>query len=175
MLEMYLGGARSGKSRLAELRANQIADGALTDTQLIYVATATAGDDEMATRITHHQQSRGSHWRTVEEPFLLAETLQQISTKNTCVLVDCLTLWLTNLLLADDKQLIQLEKDKLLSVLSTLSGHIIFVSNEVGQGLVATDPLSRRFVDEAGFLHQKLAQACNQVHYVVAGIAQTLK
>lgn len=173
MLEFFLGGARSGKSRLAEQRANQIAEA--EDKQLIYIATATAGDEEMATRIEQHKQSRGSHWQLIEEPLLLTETLQRVSDNNSCVLVDCLTLWCSNLLLAEDATLFEREKQKLLSMLPSLAGHIIFISNEVGHGLVAADPLSRKFVDEMGFLHQQLAQLCDKVHVVVAGIAQQLK
>jgi len=173
MIEFYLGGARSGKSRLAEQRANQLAE--MHDKELLYLATATAGDGEMADRIDQHQKDRGTHWHTIEEPLYLSEKLAEVAREDTCILVDCLTLWGTNLLLSDKENLLAEEKQKLLSTLPALPGDILFVSNEVGQGVVPADPLSRRFVDEMGFLHQQLAQLCDKVHFVVAGIAQTLK
>ena len=173
MLEFFIGGARSGKSRLAEQAAQTVAD--QQDKSLLYIATATAGDQEMADRIQHHQQHRGSHWQLIEEPIKLADTLQQQASENLCIVVDCLTLWTTNLLLAEDPQLFETEKQKLLDTVQQLPGHIIFISNEVGHGVIPADPLSRKFVDEIGFLHQQLATLCDKVHFVVAGIAQQLK
>ncbi|HSC76622.1 MAG TPA: bifunctional adenosylcobinamide kinase/adenosylcobinamide-phosphate guanylyltransferase [Pseudomonadales bacterium] len=168
MKHLILGGTRSGKSHFAEKQAM------ITGKNLIYVATAEALDDEMHARIVHHQQSRTGNWITVEEPLALAATLQREAANDRCILVDCLTLWLTNLLLSDEESF-QREHAALLNILPDLSGDIIFVSNEVGTGIVAADPLSRRFVDEAGRLHQALAKNCDKVTLVVAGLPLSLK
>ena len=167
MLELILGGARSGKSRYAESRA--------VDGERVYIATATAGDGEMATRIARHRDDRGPHWQTVEEPIALARVLQQHAAPGRVVLVDCLTLWLTNLLLSDDRDVFARERAALLTWLPAHRGHVVFVSNEVGQGVVPMDALSRRFVDESGWLHQELAQFCDRVVFVTAGLPQVLK
>ncbi len=173
MLELILGGARSGKSRFAEERA--LASGKA----LVYLATAETRDREMSERVKLHQQRRSDDWALIEEPLRLAETLQQHSQTDNCILVDCLTLWLTNCLLQseDVKQdgVWQSERTKLLDTLQTLPGDVIFVSNEVGQGVVPMGGLSRKFVDEAGWLHQELAKVCNSVVFVVAGLPQFLK
>ena len=168
MKYLILGGARSGKSHFAESIA------VATNKKLVYIATAQALDEEMHARILHHQSSRIDQWITVEEPLSLAAILQQHSAENTCILVDCLTLWLTNILLAGE-EIFQREHGGLLEALPKLSGNVIFVSNEVGMGIVAADPLSRRFVDEAGRLHQALAKLCDKVTLVVAGLPLTLK
>lgn len=178
MRELILGGARSGKSRFAERRAAQ-SGGAV-----VYIATATAGDAEMAARIRSHRAGRPDSWRTVECPLRLAETLHAHAAPGRCLLVDCITLWLSNLLgfahragveVDDVEQTFRAEREALLETLPALPGHVILVSNDVGQGLVPADPHSRRFRDEAGWLHQALAERCERVHWVVAGLAQTLK
>ena len=168
MKELILGGARSGKSALAEKRAGD------SGKQVIYLATATAGDDEMADRIKFHQQQRPNDWLLIEEPLELTQILKQHANTNICILVDCLTLWLTNVLLMDEPRL-QEKKRELLDSLLILPGDIIFVSNEVGSGIIPADALSRRFCDEAGRLHQQLAASCDRVTLVVAGLAQQLK
>jgi adenosylcobinamide kinase/adenosylcobinamide-phosphate guanylyltransferase len=168
MQHLILGGARSGKSRFAEETAQAARK------PLIYIATAQALDGEMRTRIQHHQTNRDDRWQTVEEPLQLAAALQEYSTAGNCILVDCLTLWLTNLLLADEETF-QRERAALLSALPHMPGDIIFVSNEVGMGIVPMDALSRRFVDEAGRLHQTLAQHCDYVTLVTAGLPMSLK
>ncbi|MDQ9948906.1 MULTISPECIES: bifunctional adenosylcobinamide kinase/adenosylcobinamide-phosphate guanylyltransferase [Acinetobacter] len=169
MLQLILGGARSGKSRLAEQTA--------IDRQLAvtYVATAQALDPEMQSRIAHHQKQRPSHWSLVEEPLYLAKTLQKIDRPNQIILVDCLTLWLTNLLLLEDQSVQQLECEQLLKVLPTLQSEIILVSNETGLGVVPLGEISRRFVDEAGRLHQALGQIADKVVFCVAGFPMILK
>ena len=169
MLQLILGGARSGKSRLAE----QIA----INTQLVvtYVATAQALDSEMQSRIEHHQNQRPAHWSLVEEPLYLANALQKIDRPNQIILVDCLTLWLTNLLLLEDQNVQQFECEQLLKVLPTLQSEIILVSNETGLGVVPLGEISRRFVDEAGRLHQALGQIANKVVFCVAGFPMILK
>lgn len=168
MIEFFLGGARSGKSRLAEQSA--LASGL----ELVYIATAETRDDEMTARISHHQQQRGGHWLTIEENLQLVATLQRECRHNRCVLVDCLTLWISNCLEhnADAWQQVTAE---LLAVLPTLEGQLIFVSNEVGQGIVPMNALARQFIDESGRLHQALAALSDRVVWVVAGIPQVIK
>lgn len=168
MHELILGGARSGKSTLAEQRAHS------NGLSVVYLATATAGDAEMARRITHHQAHRPQSWQLVEEPIHLAHALMTHTSEDHCVLVECLTLWLTNLLTVGETSM-QQEQTALLEVLPTLPGKIILVSNEVGMGVVPTGELSRRFIDEAGRLHQQLAAICDRVTLVVAGLEQRLK
>lgn len=169
MLQLILGGARSGKSRLAEQTAIN------TQLAVTYVATAQALDPEMQSRITHHQNQRPSHWSLVEEPLYLANALQKIDRPNQIILVDCLTLWLTNLLLLDDQSVQQFECEQLLRVLPTLESEIILVSNETGLGVVPLGEISRRFVDEAGRLHQALGQIADKVLFCVAGFPMILK
>jgi adenosylcobinamide kinase/adenosylcobinamide-phosphate guanylyltransferase len=166
--ELILGGARSGKSRLAEQRAS---DSALP---VRYIATAQAGDDEMAARIAHHQTSRPPEWALVEEPIELASVLAGQMGKAQCVLVDCLTLWLSNLLANGDEQLNE-QIDALLALMPQLDYRLILVSNEVGSGVVPMGELSRRFVDAAGRLHQQLAVECDHVTLVCAGLPIQLK
>ena len=168
--ELVLGGARSGKSRLAERLVE------VTGWPVTYIATATVKDDaEMAERIAHHQARRPEHWSLVEAPLSLAATLQAHAAPNHCLLVDCLTLWLTNLLLCEDSERLEREKAALLETLPLLPGRIVLVSNEVGQGIVPMGELSRRFVDEAGWLHQALAERCDRVIFTIAGLPQVLK
>lgn len=169
MIELILGGARSGKSRLAE---RQAADSGL---EVVYVATSQPLDDEMRERIRHHQQQRPAHWQLIEEPLALARVLREQATAGRCLLVDCLTLWLTNLLLNPNPQRLQQERQHLLDALDELPGHIILVSNETGMGVVPLGELSRRYVDEAGWLHQALAQRCDRVQFCVAGLPMLLK
>lgn len=169
MLQLILGGARSGKSRLAEQTAIN------TQLAVTYVATAQALDPEMQSRIEHHQNQRPAHWSLVEEPLYLAKALQKIDRPNQIILVDCLTLWLTNLLLLDDQSVQQLECEQLLKVLPTLESEIILVSNETGLGVVPLGEISRRFVDEAGRLHQALGQIADKVVFCVAGFPMILK
>lgn len=170
MIELVLGGARSGKSSYAEQQA--VASGL----SLAYLATATVGDGEMSDRIRLHQQQRQQHpWMTIEEPIRLAQILVEQAQDGRCILVDCLTLWLTNCLCHENKDLWAAEKQALLDCLPGLRGHVIFVSNEVGQGIVPLGELNRRFVDESGWLHQALAIQADKVTFVTAGIAQSLK
>lgn len=166
MKELVLGGARSGKSRHAERTA--LATGAA----VVYVATATAGDDAMAERIRRHRADRPADWSTVEVPLDLAGALEASAAPDRCLLVDCLTLWLSNCLGAGDWAA---RRQALLESLPDLPGTVLLVSNEVGQGVVPLGELSRRFVDEAGWLHQDLAAICDRVTFVTAGIPQTLK
>jgi adenosylcobinamide kinase/adenosylcobinamide-phosphate guanylyltransferase len=170
MKELILGGVRSGKSRLAEARAR--ASGA----RIIYVATAVAGGDaELDARIAQHRARRPAAWQLIEEPVGLARVLRHHAVTGCCVVVECLTLWLTNLLCAPDPQALAREREALLEALPTFGGDLILVSNETGLGVVPLGALSRRFVDESGALHQALAALCDRVTHVVAGLPLTLK
>ena len=164
--ELILGGARSGKRDLAEERAKA------SGLEMVYLATATAGDEEMASRIAHHRHRRGTDWHLVEEPVALAAALRSHQREARCVVVDCLTLWLSNCLHEDCWKA---ESAALLDALPGLSGHVILVSNETGLGVVPLGELTRRFVDESGFLHQRVAQLCQQVTLTVAGLPVNLK
>lgn len=165
--QLILGGARSGKSRHAEQLA-LATGGAVT-----YVATAVAADAEMQERIAHHRAQRPAAWSLVEEPLALAQVLRAHAVADGCLLVDCLTLWLGNLLV--DEARLQQEIDALYAALPELPGEILLVSNEVGWGIVPDNPLARRFRDEAGRLHQRLAGVCDRVTLVVAGLPLALK
>ena len=169
MRELILGGTRSGKSRYAERVALQQGEAWL------YLATATAGDGEMAARIAHHQTARSNQWKLIEEPLDLVSVLQENAREGRTILVECLTLWLSNLLMLEDAARLEQEQDALVELLPTLGGNIFLVSNEVGQGVVPMDPLSRQFCDQAGRLHQRLAEICERVTWVVAGLPQSLK
>lgn len=169
MHELILGGARSGKSRLAERLASESA------LAVCYVATAQALDEEMGKRISHHQQTRPSHWQLIEEPLALAQVLQQQAADDRCLLVDCLTLWLSNLLLLDDPERLDAELQALLECLPGLPGRVIMVSNETGMGIVPMGELTRRYVDEAGRLHQAIAERCQRVILTVAGLPLVVK
>ncbi|MHA6638804.1 bifunctional adenosylcobinamide kinase/adenosylcobinamide-phosphate guanylyltransferase [Stutzerimonas frequens] len=169
MLELILGGARSGKSRFAERLA---AESGLAVT---YIATSQALDGEMTSRIAHHRERRPAHWALVEEPLQLARVLREQAAVNRCLLVDCLTLWLTNLLMLDDAMRLAEERDALLECLDGLPGRILLVSNETGLGVVPLGELTRRYVDEAGWLHQAVAERAQRVTFMVAGLPMTLK
>jgi adenosylcobinamide kinase/adenosylcobinamide-phosphate guanylyltransferase len=169
MLELILGGARSGKSLLAERLADD------SGLECVYIATATAGDAEMAARISLHRERRSGFAQTIEEPLELARIIAAQMHPGRCLLVDCLTLWLTNILLADDPELFTREREALLQTLAHIEGRVLLVSNEVGQGVVPMDALSRRFVDESGRLHQQIAALSQRTIFVVAGLPQVLK
>jgi len=169
VLELILGGARSGKSRFAERLA------AGSGLAVTYIATSQALDGEMTERIAHHRERRPAHWALVEEPLQLARVLCEQAAANRCLLVDCLTLWLTNLLMLDDAMRLAEERDALLECLDGLPGRILLVSNETGLGVVPLGELTRRYVDEAGWLHQAVAERTQRVTFMVAGLPMTLK
>ena len=152
MLQLILGGARSGKSRLAEQTAKE------TGLSVIYIATAQALDTEMQQRIAHHQQQRPHDWQLCEEPIFFADQLLQLDQDNQVILVDCLTLWLTNLLLSDHAELQQQQTDKFLNLLPQLKSHIILVSNETGLGVVPMGEISRQNPSRRQ-IHQKRSLA----------------
>ncbi len=165
---LILGGVRSGKSRLAETLALQ------SGLPVTYVATAIAGDEEMRERIELHRQRRPAAWTVVEEPYALAGALRVHAVQGRCAVVDCLTLWLTQLLCAGE-ELLAKERDALLAVVPEIEAHLILVSNETGLGIVPLDALTRRFADEAGRLHQALAEQCERVVLTLAGLPWLLK
>ena len=169
MRELILGGARSGKSRLAERLA---AESGLAVT---YIATSQPLDGEMNTRIAQHRERRPAHWGLVEEPLALTRVLREQAAADKCLLIDCLTLWLTNLLMLDNPARLSAERDALLDCVSGLPGRILLVSNETGLGVVPLGELTRRYVDEAGWLHQALAERCERVVFTVAGLPMVLK
>ncbi len=169
MLQLILGGARSGKSRLAEKLASD------SGLNVIYIATSQPLDGEMNQRVALHRQRRPAEWGLIEEPVELARVLRENAGEGRCLLVDCLTLWLTNLLMLDDPQRLAEEREALLDGLAELPGDIIFVSNETGLGVVPLGELTRRYVDEAGWLHQALAERSHRVVFTVAGLPMILK
>ena len=164
---LILGGARSGKSSHAEHLAAE------TSPRRIYIATAQAFDDEMTARIADHQARRDSSWQTVEAPLDLCAAIEAQAVPDRVVLVDCLTLWLSNLLLADRD--IEDEADGLIATLENAAGPLILVSNEVGLGIVPDNALARAFRDHAGRLNQQVAKAADKVVFLAAGLPMTLK
>lgn len=169
-LTLVLGGARSGKSARAE--ALVAAHTARFGGPAVYVATAQALDDEMAARIAEHRARRSGDWETVEEPFALTGVLAR-DFGGRAVLVDCLTLWLTNILLAEHD--VEKEEAALVEALSRAAGPIVCVSNEVGWGIVPDNALARRFRDAAGRLNRKVATVADRVELVAAGLPLPLK
>ena len=181
MRELIIGGARSGKSLLAEQRAAE------SGLRVVYVATAQALDGEMSQRIAHHRARRPAHWGLVEAPLELPAILRQHAAADVCLLVDCLTLWLSNLLFAGEAAAqaeaglpvrcprLHGELDALIEALPQLPGRIIIVSNEVGWGLVPMAAVSRLFTDEQGRLNQRVAALSERVTLVAAGLPMILK
>lgn len=170
MKELILGGVRSGKSRLAETRALE------SGLEVIYLATARAcGDAEFQRRIEQHRRRRPAHWQTVEEPVALADCLLRLAAGQRCIIIECLTLWLTNLLCEDEGARFEAQCEALLAALRQAPGTIIMVSNECGLGISPLGELTRRFVDEAGQLHQRLASLCDRVTFTVAGLPLSVK
>ncbi len=164
---LILGGIRSGKSALAESQA-RAAQG-----PVIYVATATAGDDEMTQRIARHQARRPENWGLVEEPRDLAAVLRRHHGEAPCLLIDCMSLWLSNLLM--DESSLEAQCDAFIQALEDYPGSVVIVSNEVGLGIIGMDALTRRFCDELGWLNQALARRCDNVAMSVAGLPMVLK
>jgi adenosylcobinamide kinase/adenosylcobinamide-phosphate guanylyltransferase len=177
---LVLGGARSGKTRYALQLATTLANARGAD--VFYVATAEALDEEMRDRIRRHQAERPSHWRTIEAPWGLASALAQLSADEV-VVVDCLTLWLSNALLRDFREEAptqplptwSAEREAFLRYLADTAHDLVLVSNEVGGGIVPLAPVARRFQDEQGWLNQAVAAVCERVTLVVAGIPVTVK
>ena len=165
-LTFLLGGARSGKSLHAERLITAL------PAPWTYIATAQAFDDEMRERIAHHRERRAAGWHTLDAPFDLAETLRALPA-NTPVLLDCLTLWLTNIMLAEHD--VDAAVGELCAVLAAPTGPWYVVSNEVGLSIVPENALARRFRDEQGRLNQKIAALADEVLFVVAGLPMKVK
>lgn len=169
MKTLIVGGVRSGKSRYAEQLA------ASHDGSISVIVTATAGDEEMAARIAAHRARRPSHWRVREEPIALGRALLEVARPDSVVIVDCLTLWLTNIIMQSDASLLERESDALLAAVQSAPGLVILVSNDVGSGIIPINEMARRFVDVTGSLHQRLAHACDRVVWMIAGLPLTVK
>jgi len=181
---LVLGGARSGKSRYAGQLAEALADGG----QVVYLATAEAGDEEMAQRILHHQQHRPPSWRTVEAPRKVVAALRKLGGEAakgsvpSVIILDCITLWVSNLLLAEGGEGAEDREEAILAQVRALAksaieteAHVILVSNEVGWGVVPPTRLGRLFRDIAGRANQVLAQAADEVYIMWAGLPQRIK
>ncbi len=165
---LVLGGARSGKTAFAERLALR------AGVKPAYLATAEALDVEMRDRVASHKASRGHRFATIEEPVALADALIIASASHDVILVDCLTLWITNLLLANED--VAKHVGELVAVLVQLkAAKIVLVSNEVGLGIVPDNAMARTFRDLAGAAHQRLAEICDDVYFIVAGLPMTLK
>lgn len=177
---LVLGGARSGKSAYAERLATD------SGKEVVYIATATPGDEEMTARIAHHRASRPHEWITVEEPLALGNQLLRWSSPDRLILVDCLTLWLSNLLFSGGQEypevgaitlpsLFHEQHDMLASALTKCAADIVLVSNEVGLGIMPMGAVSRCFMDEQGRLNQSVAAICDRAVFVAAGLPLVLK
>ncbi len=180
---LIFGGARSGKSAFAEQLAGRLSDG---QREVLYLATAKAGDAEMQERIAHHRARRPAHWATLEQRMDLGASIMAHSRADNIILVDCLTVWLSNLLFSETTDFPEIgaitpppqflvQRRALLDALSLAPGQIILVSNEVGMGVVPMGAVSRWFVDEAGRLNQAVAALADNVIWVAAGLPLYLK
>ena len=169
--EMILvtGAARSGKSRHAEARATQLG------ARRLYLATAEANDEEMVARIAAHRKRRGGDWMTIEEPVELTTTLLAQRGRIDCALVDCVTIWLSNLLLSRNLAHAETRVDELVRTLPSLDFHVLLVTNEVGWSIVPDNALARQFRDLAGWANQRLAAVASEVVLTVAGLPMTIK
>ncbi|MEP1443901.1 MAG: bifunctional adenosylcobinamide kinase/adenosylcobinamide-phosphate guanylyltransferase [Hyphomicrobiales bacterium] len=172
MITLVLGGARSGKSRYAEQLGHDWLT-ATPDGERLYIATCQAFDNEMSTRIDKHKEQRGDNWTTIEEPFRLSHCLKTEAQKIRFILVDCLTLWLTNHLLAEHD--IEQEIATLCDTLSKADGNIVLVANEVGLGIVPDNKLARQFRDHAGICNQRVAEVADRVVFIAAGLPLVMK
>lgn len=170
MITFVLGGARSGKSAFAENLVEAHSG------SLVYIATCEAWDGEMKSRIAAHRVRRGDRWQTLEVPINLPDGLRQANALP--VLLDCLTLWLTNLMMREEVESdfsIDVAFVDLEAALRETKSHVVIVSNEVGQGIVPDNKMARQFRDHAGTLHQRLAALADEVYFVTAGLPQKLK
>ncbi len=169
MKHLVLGGVRSGKSAFAQEQV------ALSGKAVCYVATSQVWDDDMAERVRLHKGNRPSEWQVIEEPLALAAVLDSLNDPEQAVIVECFTLWLTNLLCLEDEVRLAEEKAALLNAVENFQGDLVLVSSEVGLGIMPMNALARRFADEAGEMNQALAKLTNQVTLVAAGLPMPLK
>ena len=163
---LVLGGARSGKSAFAESLAREQGRG-------VYIATAERVDEEMVRRIAVHRARRGEGWRTVEAPLALADAIRRESVPRTCLLVDCLSVWLGNLM--HHGRSVDIAHEDLLDALRSAAGPVVLVANEVGLGVVPDNAMARDFRDHAGLFNQSIAALAQRVYFVAAGLPLTLK
>jgi adenosylcobinamide kinase/adenosylcobinamide-phosphate guanylyltransferase len=175
MAELILGGARSGKSALALRRAAE------SGRAVVWIATAEASDDEMAARIARHRAERPAHWQTVEETLHLADALRRVASADSCAVVDCLTLWLTNLMMpvepaqASDEAALVAAGEALCAAIAAAPGPVVLVGNEIGLGVIPMGREVRQFVDALGRMNQAVAAACERVTLMAAGLPLVLK
>jgi len=169
MKHLVLGGVRSGKSAFVQEQV------ALSGKPVCYVATSQVWDDEMAERIRLHKVNRPSEWQVIEEPLALASVLESLNDPEQAVIVECFTLWLTNLLCLEDDARLAQEKAALLDIVEHFKGDLVLVSSEVGLGIMPMNAMARRFADEAGEMNQLLAKLTNRVTLVAAGLPMPLK
>lgn len=174
MKTLILGGVKSGKSRFAESCVKEWVEQAGNRAEdVIYLATAESRADAFSERIERHRQQRPETWKTVEEPLEITAVIDRASGKNQCLLVECLTLWMSNLL--QDEAELGARIELFCEALERHEGEIILVSNETGLGIMPVNALARRFGDEIGILHQRLADVCDRVVLTVAGLPLYLK
>lgn len=171
MKHLVLGGVRSGKSQFAERWIAEQRE------QIVYIATSQVWDEGMAERVAKHQSYRPKHWQTIEEPIKLAETMANVAAEKpqAAVIVECCSLWLTNLLCAEDEPQLESEREQFLNVLESYPLPVILVSAEVGLGIMPMNALARRYGDEIGVLNQRMAKVCDDVTMVAAGLPLSLK
>lgn len=169
MKHLILGGVRSGKSAFAETQIEQ------SGKPVYYLATSQVWDDEMAQRVELHQQRRPKSWQLVEEPIKLAAALQGVNQSNNAVIVECLSLWMSNLLCLEDEGVFAHETQQLLTIVAGFEGDLVIVSGEVGLGIMPMNALARRFADEIGIINQQLAKLTDRVTFVAAGLPMKLK
>lgn len=174
MKHLVLGGVKSGKSKFAETTA-ELLHSERSYSAITLVATAQALDDEMSQRIRRHKDERSSSWRVVEEPLYLSRILCKQSRVNEVLVIDCLTLWITNLLMLEDEQMLDKEISSFIESVDKFEGTLILVSNETNMGIMPLGELSRRYCDLAGNLHKSLATLCDKVDLIVAGLSLPLK
>jgi adenosylcobinamide kinase/adenosylcobinamide-phosphate guanylyltransferase len=166
---LILGGVRSGKSRYADEFART------AGRPVTVIATGSAQDEEMAARIEAHRRNRPPQWSVIEEPIHLTAALRAAARADGVVIIDCLTLWISNLLCCEDTDALRRESTDLIELLPTLPGDCLLISNEVGFGIIPVNALARRFGDEAGTLHQRLAVICDRVVLMIAGLPLLVK
>jgi adenosylcobinamide kinase / adenosylcobinamide-phosphate guanylyltransferase len=169
MKHLVLGGVRSGKSAFAQEQV------AASGKPVCYVATSQVWDDDMADRVRQHKDNRPSEWLLIEEPLALASVLHSLNSPDQAVIVECFTLWMTNLLCLEDETRLEEEKQALLNAVEVFEGDLVLVSSEVGLGIMPMNALARRFGDEAGTMNQALAKLTDRVTFVAAGLPLPLK
>ncbi|WP_339722922.1 bifunctional adenosylcobinamide kinase/adenosylcobinamide-phosphate guanylyltransferase [Marinomonas primoryensis] len=169
MKHLVFGGVRSGKSAFAQEQV------AAFGKPVCYVATSQVWDDDMADRVRLHKENRPQEWQLIEEPLALADVLNSMNSADQAVIVECFTLWLTNLLCLEDETRLQQEKAALLDAVEQFQGDLVLVSSEVGLGIMPMNALARRFGDEAGAMNQALAKLSDRVTFVAAGLPMPLK